>query len=164
MPSTTRNNNNNNNNNNEPVTFNDHHTNKIKRVNKKDDESKLTLQWLITVGFLGWAIAMTVFYVQETKANGSARTGININADKESNDNNNNNNNNNDIADPLIVRAALKGMYVCMNVCMFYILRVCVCVCVCVCISLSKIKSLSVCNVVLKEKEEEEENENTSVT
>lgn len=92
------------NNNSEPVIFNDHHADKIKRVNRKDEQSEKILQWLVTLGFLGWAIAMTVLYIHETKVNDdSKRTNGDSTSSSSSTDN--------ALADPVIVRAALKGMF-----------------------------------------------------
>jgi hypothetical protein len=96
----------------EPVIYNDHHADKIKRVNRKDEQSEKKIQWLVTLGFLGWAIAMTVLYVQETKVNGnSARTTTGYNNNNNNNNDNSKSSSNNDLADPVIVRAALKGMF-----------------------------------------------------
>ena len=87
-----------------PVIFNDHHADKTKRVNRKDEQSGKILQRLVTLGFPGWAIAMTVLYIQETKVNGnSARSSGYNNGDSPSSSSSSSN----ALADPAIVRAAL---------------------------------------------------------
>ena len=88
-----------------PVIFNDHHADKTKRVNRKDEQSGKILQRLVTLGFPGWAIAMTVLYIQETKVNGNSANGDSTSSSSLSSSTDY------ALADHVIVRAALRGMF-----------------------------------------------------